>query len=414
MKKIVCTLFALILIVLSGCVGAEVRLVAYRPPSCGTWHGYIYVNELMGIQFELPETWFIYTNEEIVRWFYIPRDFLSQSVVGSLSGHDDIGIDAIDMRARDFFNNNNLTIYSQALSTISNEPISELEYLHLSATHMHNEMGDIFQNIEIKETPRQIGGINWYYMIHDIQGGFVSARFVSVRDGFLCTVSIAILEGDIQDIDEIWERFTEIDPKFQDVEGLIPVMKDIPSFVYHGAWNEHVYTNPSLNLKLSVPTYYSITTNRGLAGAWGLSATLYGDGLISNYLWVEAIQTGNIIPVMHTFNPGETSVTLFVRRKPLGMREFSLEKQLLMYLENDEAVWRDRGADAKVYATPRTVEISGHQWLTGRVVMPSPGFEFMADTFITMVDNHIWLLQTESNNEYELQKILSMFSQIPE
>ena len=416
MKKainIIC--FVLLCFLLSSCDTVGNIFTEHYLPARGTWHGHIYVNELMGIQFDLPETWFVYTSEQIARWFYIPRTFSTESVIGSLSSYGN-GVDAIDMRARDFFNDNNITIYSQALSTISNDPINELEYLYLSATHMYDDMGDIFINTEISEAPRQIGNINWYYMIHDIQGGFVSARFVSIQDGFLCSISIAILEGDVHDIEGIWGRFSEIEPQFQNTEGIVPAMMDIPSLVYHGSWDGHVYTNPSLNLKFTIPADYNITTNSELAAVWGVPTSLYTDGLISRELWVEAIPNGNLLPVMRTYNSSGSSVVLFVRRKPLGMREFSLNNQLRLYMEQNEEHWLGRGANVQTYVTSSVAEISGHEWVMGRIEISrkSDGLERIVDTFITVVDNHVWTMQIESNNEYELQEILSMFSQTPE
>jgi len=383
----------------------------------------------MGFQFELPETWLAYTNEEIAHWVYLTED-ITQELQGNTSTDEDRPymqasdffhvrrratspvslIDAVDMRARNFFAFGHIGIHAQELSTFTVLPITELEYLQILDEEAM-ELDDFFQDAHISLLPRQIGDISWYYMIRNTLDGQVHANFVSIQDNFLCSITISLI-GDLQDIEDIWEQFTEIDPQFLNVEGVIPAMSEIPSLVHHGVWDGHVYINPSLNLKLTVPDYFDITANRGLARAWGLSEALYSEGLINSELWIEAIRTGNIIPVMHTFNRGEASIVLFVRRKPLGMREFPLEKQLRRYIEENEVSWIERGAEVQVYATPRTVEIAGHQWITARVVMPTPGFISMADTFLTIVDDHVWLLQTESNSEYELQKILSMFSQL--
>jgi len=383
----------------------------------------------MGFQFEMPETWLAYTDEEIAFWVSLTENAMRELQGSTSAGVDRTYmqasdffhlrrrttkpvnmIDTIDMRTRDFFTFDNITIHAQELSTIATFQISELEYLKLLIEEPR-EGNNVFRYNQISPLPRQIGDMNWYYMVGSSFEDSVQATFVSIQDNFLCSITIT-LAGDMQDIEDIWKRFTEIDPQFLNSEGVIPVMRDIPSLIHHGVWNGHVYTNPSLNLKLTVPEHYNITTDGGLARAWGLSETLYGDGPINNELWIEAVQTGNIIPVMHTFSPGEASIVLFVRRIPLGMREFPLERQLLRYIEEDEATWIRRGAEVEVYATPRTVEIAGHQWITARIVMPTPGFISMADTFLTIVDDHIWLLQTESNSEYELQRILSMFSQL--
>jgi len=402
-------------LILSGCnVSERILPEPHSIPTLGVWHDHTYVNEFIGLQFELPETWFIYTREQVYMWYYSQRSTLGRQVVGNNSSQGDIGIgvDTIDMRARDFFNNNNIFIYFEPLSAISRQRINELEFLQMTVDYIYDNAIDMLQNTQISETPRQIGDTNWYYVTHDTLEGGVQANFVSIIDEFMYSISITVLEGDMQNIDEFWDGFTEIEPQFLNMEGTIPVMRDIPSLIHHGSWDGHTYVNPSLNLEFTVPIHYSITTNDEIAAALGLPSQYFGDGLIGSNLWVEAIRRGDGIIIMRAHSSGHNSVMLEARRKPIGMRDFPIERQLQIILGQNQNVWAGRGVDVQIYTVPRLIEISGHQWLAGRLEMYLAGSEFITDTLITVVDGNIWAIQIESNNEYEFQEILSMFSVI--
>ena len=63
--KPTCIIFAaLFCIILSSCGRHPAEVLPEPVITRGTWHGRIYVNASMGFQFELPETWFVYTEEE--------------------------------------------------------------------------------------------------------------------------------------------------------------------------------------------------------------------------------------------------------------------------------------------------------------------------------------------------------------
>ena len=69
--------------------------------SRGTWHNHIYVNESMGFQFELPETWFIYADEEKAEFIDLMENTLFNYL--DVTSSVDMLSSVEDMRAEDFF-----------------------------------------------------------------------------------------------------------------------------------------------------------------------------------------------------------------------------------------------------------------------------------------------------------------------
>ena len=410
MRITICTICtALFIFLLAGC-GRQSNIPNVTPqaPPPGTWHDHIYVNEFMGFQFELPETWFIFTREEIAHGVMdafgvfneLGEDIFIDSTDAALFNAT---LAAIDMQVAAFFSDATMHIHLQEIASGERQEIHE----HLQS---HAEsIGELASNFQMGKSPRQIGSVDWYYIIYEMLENYVQANFVSIQDGFYRTITISV-EGTFQDIDKIWKQFSEIEPRFINAEGIIPTTSGISSTVYHGWWNGNVYTNPSLNLKITIPAHYTRTSNDKLAQLLGLPASIFGEGLISNELWTQAVAVGGLIPVLHVYdNYGVGSILLSVQRKPLGIRRFPLEEYTQMFMSDD--FWRAHGADIQTIPMSGMYEIAGHQWASSRTILSLGGQQIIEDVFATMVDGYVWLLQIESSGERERQEILSMFLQ---
>lgn len=68
MKRIFITLLALFMVLSLAACGRVTDAIqeALRAPSRGQWHENVYVNEFMGFQFTLPNTWYFNTDVERV------------------------------------------------------------------------------------------------------------------------------------------------------------------------------------------------------------------------------------------------------------------------------------------------------------------------------------------------------------
>ena len=410
MEKISCIICtALFIFLLAGC-GRQSNIPNVTPqtPSPGVWHDYIYVNEFMGFQFELPETWFIFTREEIAHGLGISLEFLHEfekNIFDDVTDYTlfNATLAAVDMQVKDFFSD--VVMLIRLRETTRNNRSAAYEYLQSHAA----SLGSLASNIQMGALPRRIGDTDWYYMAYEMQEGHTQADFVSIQDGFYRTITIGV-EGTFQDIDKIWKQFSEIEPRFINAEGIIPTTRGISSTVYHGWWNGNVYTNPSLDLKITIPAHYTRTSNDKLAQLLGLPASIFGEGLISNELWTQAVAVGGLIPVLHVYdNYGVGSILLSVQRKPLGIRRFPLEEYTQMFMSDD--FWRAHGADIQTIPMSGMYEIAGHQWASSRTILSLGGQQIIEDVFATMVDGYVWLLQIESSGERERQEILSMFLQ---
>lgn len=408
MKKIIYTaLFTILLLLLSGCDSVIGEPSTGHIPNRGTWHGNIYVNEFMGFQFRLPETWFMFTDEERNELYVIAKEHFHTLGINNPISPKEIHHNLQDMRAACFFSRSYITVNIQELSSITTEHITEVEYLERFGLY---ELRKGLQVTHVAEHPVLLDGVNWHYMVFEYMQGHMQAVFVNILDGFLRSFIIFIFEGDMESIDYIMGYFSSIESRFLNVEGVIPTMNNSVANVSRGTWDGHVYTNPSLGLKFAVPTHYDIHVDSEIANILDVCVSFFEGDLISNDFWINVIRAGGVIPIMGAYNPiSHTDVLLFVRRVPLGMSDFSTERYLETFRLTDTH-WTNQGLETQVSILQEPAIIAGHKWVAGQVAVPD--IEHVAITFITIVNDHIWMLEIYSYCEYELPDILSMFSQI--
>ena len=425
MKKIIRIVsLVLFFLVLSSCTNNtsyEASDINTPIPVRGTWHGHIYVNEFMGFQFELPETWFMYTEEERVARIFSISELQYESLDDLPS--PDIVLSLLDMRAEDFITGNAVNIAVEMLPINAVTP-SEHELMEKFILAIDGlDTGEEHTDIKIGAYPRQLGDINWYYMTSNVSDIFgqigMRARFHNIQGEFLRTITIST-RGDIQDIEEIWDNFSDIDPQFRNKIGITPTLHNAPSIVSRGILQENIYKNPSINLKFTAPYDFQFNSISDLAASMSIPANLMSEFYIGAELWTEAIKNWNTIRIMHShgvLNDSPIFVDFYVRSLPRGIVNFPISQYLQGRMDGIGFVMRNAGLDVKDFVLPDTTkEIAGHQWHTGSLKVYSPNppyFDFRVDTLITIIDNHVWRIRIEyDGNEYRLQEVLAMFSQL--
>jgi len=374
--------------------------------SRGTWHGHIYVNEFMDFQFEILPTWFIYTEEELASIHNVggamiaerERDFYNQ---------DPPPFYFNDMYTRDFFSGDGVLVASNPISSAV-EQKGEIENLQAGMVQL-SELSNVFQHFQMGDVPRRLGGNYWYYMTYEVFPSGIQMYLINFYDGF--RRAITVTSDSLKGIEDILNIFTEIDPQLKGLEGVIPTMENSVPIVSRGAWAGHIYTNQTLGLKITALSHYHIIPDDYIARATGVPLSFFDEEFISNDLWIKVKQLEHSVACMGIGNSSTNAfVNLFVQRVPLGIREFPLTKYLQNSLDRQKMAGEQGGVDVQIIAVPEVVEISGHQWKSGRVVMSAPGIYTRTDVFMTIVENNIWIMFIGSSDDYELQEILSMFS----
>lgn len=389
-------------------------------PARGTWHDHIYVSEFMGLQFELPETWFVYTEEERFRFTDMAADVMHGH--WSYLPSPGIAFNMEDMRAEDFLTGNGISIQAQVLSP-DGMLLSEREFLQGMKVFLSEvDAGIEVSNIQIGAYPRQLGDIGWYYMSYALTDVFgrnsYTVRFINMQDELLCTILLTIKEGGLYVIDEIWGNFSEIAPQLNNTKGIIPTMHNAPSVISRGSWNSYTYTNPSLNLKFSMPYHLQLFNDSDLAALNNVPISLLHGDIISADLWTEVISNRNTIHIMGThgnLHDNHIIVDLSVRSVPRGIRSFPITAYLQFLVDREIHAWQNEGHNVNnIVISENTLEIARHEWYAGGLVMGAPDCDcckFRVDILITLIDNHIWKLWIVTSDEYELQEVLAMFSQ---
>ena len=414
------TILALFLLGMSGCNTAVSMTPCIAPR--GTWHDHIYVNEFMGFQFELPETWYIYTEEERAAFIGIITDFAYGSFDDVLSPN--IAFNMQDMRAEDIITGNSVSVDVQTLFLDENL-LNGHEYLQKMVLYMPEfDVGVSHSNIQIGANPRQLWDVEWYYMLSEVTDAFgrnaVQARFVNIQDGFLRTIMISVGTGGVETIDEIWEYFSEIDTQFFNATGIIPTIRNAPNTASRGLWDDNVYINPSLNLRFTIPEQFQFFSENELAASMNVPvALLYGD-VISAELWTEVIQNRNTVHAVGIHGPlndGHVFVDFFVRSMPRGIQTFPTQQYLQHLLNLEMRLWQDAGENVRNESLLiGKKEIAGHQWYSGGFVVDlfdgHDSYYAGINMYMTIVDNHIWRLQIDIGGEDVLEDTLAMFSTV--
>jgi len=411
-KAIICTvlLFALSLIILpiyffGFTDNTSNRIYASR----GTWHGHIYVNEFMGFQFEMPPTWFKYTEEELANILNVGGAMISEREI-DFYNQDPPPFYFNDMYTRAFFSGDGVLVASNPIPLVV-EQNGEIENLQAGMVQL-SELSNVFQHFQMGDSPRRLGENYWYYMTYEVFPNRPQIYLINFYDGF--RRAITITADSFKEIEDILNIFTEIDPQLKGIEGIIPTMENSVPAVSRGTWDGHIYTNPTLGLRFTAPSHYYIFSDDDNARATGVPPSFFDGEFISNDLWVEVNQLAHSVScmgvrdddAMHVF------VNLFVQRVPLGSRDFPLHKYLQVSLEHQRSVHEQNGFGTQVIEVPGTFKISGHQWQMGRVAISAPGFHARTDVFMTIAENSIWFLAIGSSNDYDLQEILPRFSTV--
>ena len=218
-KSIYVVIIALFLLILTGCDDSTNDTMSH-----GTWHGHIYVNELMGFQFELPVTWYMYTVEEKAFWSSVAFPHMINEYFGGnpyyLSEYPTIS----DMRSREFLTENTVAINIQELSSATARLLNTRDVLR-DTMNLLLELDVGYHNFHIGESTRQLGNSDWHYMFFERYTNRASAFFVSMHGRFLYTIHITIHTGTKQDIEAIWELFSDISPLYLGSEGIIPTIR---------------------------------------------------------------------------------------------------------------------------------------------------------------------------------------------
>jgi len=160
------------------------RMLAMR----GTWEGYIYTNETLGLRFVKPEGWAEATDAEIADLMGLAADALDEPQF-----FDNVDV-LIDMMATNIFTGANVQVTFERLSFPFTR-ISELDYIALTAQQMEQIGIDV--NLDFPGTTR-IGGYDWYSYgtAMDIMGITAYGRqFINVQDGFARIIIITYFDA---------------------------------------------------------------------------------------------------------------------------------------------------------------------------------------------------------------------------
>jgi len=363
----------------------------------------------MGFQLEIPSTWFKYTEEELANVSSVGAAMIAERE-DNFNNHAYLPFYVRDMSIRDFFSGNSVVVATNPIS-LAVEQKGEIENLQAAMVQL-GELSNVFQHFQIGDSPRRLGENYWHYMTYEVFTNRIQMYLIHFYGGF--RREITITADSLDEIEDILNIFTEIDPQLKGIEGIIPTMENSVPVVSRGTWDGHIYTNPTLGLKFTAPSHYYIFSDDDTARATGVPPSFFDGEFISNDLWVEVNQFAHSVScmgvrdddAMHVF------VNLFVQRVPLGTRDFPLHKYLQVSLEHQRSVHEQNGFDTQVIEVPGTFKISGHQWQMGRVAMSAPGFHARTDVFMTIAENSIWFLAIGSMNDYDLQEILARFSTV--
>jgi len=381
------------------------RLYANR----GTWHGHIYVNEFMGFQLEIPPTWFKYTEEELANVSSVGAAMIAERE-DNFNNHAYLPFYARDMSIRDFFSGNSVVVATNPVS-LAVEQNGEIENLQAAMIQL-GELSNVFQHFQIGNFPRRLGENYWHYMTYEVFTNRIQMYLIHFYGGF--RREITITADSLDEIEDILNIFTAIDPQLKGIEGIIPTMENSVPAISRGTWDGHTYTNPTLGFKFTAPSHYRIFSDDDNAIATGVPPSFFDGEFISNDLWVKVNQLAHSVACMGAQDDGsiDASIHLFAQRVPLGSRDFPLHKYLQVSLEHQRSFQEQNGFNTQVIEIPDTFIISGHEWHMGRVIMYTPSIRARIDVFMTIAENTIWIMFIGSSNDYELQEILSGFSTV--
>ena len=276
--------------------------------------------------------------------------------------------------------------------------MNELEFLQEMKLFLTSErVGLRFENVHIGVQPKQLGGVNWYYVSYEIIDMFARSwdqvSLINMRDEHLRRILITT-RGDASQEADIWANFTAIEPQFYNKVGTTPTLPNVPNDILHGEWNSNVYSNAILGLKFIMPSHFYCFDS-------------------------QTPENRNIVNVMGAYgilNDDFVAVELQVRSMPRGMRDFPILTYLQILTDSEVLVREDRAFDTRdisMSLTPK--EIAGHQWYTSGLVFSPPDLnrcDFRIDTFVTVVGSHIWILKIETDNVYTSEDVVMMFSAI--
>jgi len=322
-----------------------------------------------------------------------------------LDGENQIEIQ--DMRASDFFTGCNIQIAITGVPATAARGLDPVEGLEEIADGLRGTALGI-RNIVINEEPRLIGEHYWYYMTFDSFGDLKQGMFINIQGRFISTITIT--SQNLADIENLLTYFAEINPRFEDAEGLIPLAETRPTAAF-GTWTDNVYHNPTLGITFNMPEHYLADSSADIAIDIGLATRLFADDEISEDLWLAVIDRGGAVPVLSAYDTfNYSSMDLGVRKFPRGMRNFPTADYIRIMLSLEHEEWVSFGFDVTdVEVRPGTTRIGAHNWYSGGYLIGFDDFTFMYDFFVTVVGDHVWGLTVISDDEYELAEILAMF-----
>jgi len=409
MKKIFITSLALLMVLSLAACGRVTDAIqeALRAPSRGQWHENVYVNEFMGFQFTLPAMWYFNTDVERVHIIGLVGEMVDDLLGEDFDLDGENQIEMQDMRASDFFTGSNIQISLTGVPATAARGLNAVEGLEEIADGLRGTALGI-SNVVINEDPRLLGERYWYYMTFDSFGDLKQGMFINIQGRFISTITVT--SQSLEELQNLMTYFGEIDTRFVDAEGLIPLAEDRLTASL-GTWDGDIYHNPTLGITFNMPEHYLADSPSDMARELGLSAGLFANDEISEDLWLAVMDRGGAVPVLSVYDTfNYSSIDLAVRKFPRGMRNFPTAEYIDLMLSLEQEEWAAFGFDVTdVEIMPGTTRIGAHNWHSGRYIIGVEDFTFMYDFFVAVVDNHVWSLTIVSDDEYELEEILAMF-----
>ena len=375
----------------------------------GTWHNHIYVNHFMGFQFEMPPTWTHATDTEIAnalnltwinldnQWGYLPESvpFLASQ----------------DMRANDFFARNTVTV--SYFPIVGRFNLNEQEYLY-SLIPYFERMNENHRAFSVAAYPKVVGEVNWYYMTFQFQENLAQINLINFYNDIARSITILAYDGDMNTLNELWNLFQTIDPSFYNMVGTIP-KRSIDTIASRGSWNGLTYINPTLGLQLTVPYYYEIYTDSDIASVMNVPPSLLYGHIISDDLWGRVTVTqGGVAHIMQVYGPRRnvySSIGLSVRHIPLGLRDFYLLNYVEGRINVRKQMWQTvLDIPPIVVIRNEGIELAGHSWDSGTLKITTPNVDFRIDVLVAIVNDFIWEISILSEDAYQFQEKLSLFS----
>ena len=161
-------------------------------PDRGEWNGRTYTNEFLGLTFEIPAGWMIFSDAQIAEAFGIGADLFDLDF-------DEVE-SAIVMMATNLSTGANVNIVFERLPPRLR--ITGSEYLSIGGEQIESIGGVI---TPIAGTTR-IGAYDWYSHYSEVAMQFQNRQFATIKAGFAAIITITYF-NDVSEVYEILSFF---------------------------------------------------------------------------------------------------------------------------------------------------------------------------------------------------------------